>query len=162
LTTNAPRAATARKLSEMDDYDAMPYDPILVKPMRDEAVALGAEELLTAAAVDAFLKKTEGVSVLLVNSVCGCAAGGARPGLKLALQATPKPDAVATVFAGQDLDAVKRAREHFEGAPPSSPAIAVFKGGKLKKLIQRWEIEGRLPQQIADAVKSAVAFAATA
>jgi putative YphP/YqiW family bacilliredoxin len=134
----------------------MPYDPVLVKPMRDEAVALGAKELTTPADVDAFLKAGPGVAVLLVNSVCGCAAGGARPGLKMALQSLVKPDRVGTVFAGQDVDATKRAREYFEGQPPSSPAIAVFKDGKLGRLIQRWDIEGRLPNQIADAVKTAV------
>ncbi len=133
----------------------MPYDPMLVKPMRDEAVALGAKELMNAADVDAFLKAGSGTAVLLVNSVCGCAAGGARPGLKMALQSLIKPDRVGTVFAGQDVDAVKRAREHFGTNPPSSPAIAIFKDGKLGKLIQRWEIEGRLPGQIADAVKTA-------
>lgn len=133
----------------------MPYDPMLVKPMRDEAVALGAKELTSAADVDAFLKGAPGTAILLVNSVCGCAAGGARPGLKLALQTAVKPDRVGTVFAGQDVEATKRAREHFDGAQPSSPAIAVFKDGKLGKLIQRWEIEGRLPNQIADAVKQA-------
>ncbi|HYC78498.1 MAG TPA: BrxA/BrxB family bacilliredoxin [Planctomycetota bacterium] len=132
----------------------MPYDPMLVKPMREEAVALGARELLTPADVDAFVAGP-GTAVLLVNSVCGCAAGGARPGLALALRGGLKADRVGTVFAGQDVEATRRAREHFDGAPPSSPAIAVFKDGKLKKLIQRWEIEGRLAPQIAEAVTAA-------
>jgi putative YphP/YqiW family bacilliredoxin len=132
----------------------MPYDPVLVQPFRDEAVKLGAKELRTPAEVDAFLKE-KGTAVLLVNSVCGCAAGGARPGLAMALASKIKPDRVGTVFAGQDVEATQRARANFGGAVPSSPAIAFFKDGKIAKVIQRQEIEGRLPQQIAEAVKTA-------
>jgi bacilliredoxin len=127
----------------------MPYDPMLVKPMREELTRLGVQELLTAADVDRVLASKSGTAMVVVNSVCGCAAGGARPGIALALKHSVKPDTIATVFAGQDTEATARARSYFEGNPPSSPAIALFKDGKLVRLIQRWEIEGRDPRQIA-------------
>lgn len=127
----------------------MPYDPMMVKPMREELTRLGVQELVTAADVDRVMAKKSGTAMIFVNSVCGCAAGGARPGLAMALQHTVKPDTIATVFAGQDVEATARARSYFEGNPPSSPAIALFKDGKLAKLVQRWEIEGRDPKQIA-------------
>jgi putative YphP/YqiW family bacilliredoxin len=127
----------------------MPYDPMMVKPMREEVTRLGVEELLTPADVDRLLARKSGTALIFVNSVCGCAAGGARPGLAMALQHAVKPDVVATVFAGQDVEATARARSYFEGNPPSSPAIALFKDGKLARLVQRWEIEGRDPRQIA-------------
>jgi putative YphP/YqiW family bacilliredoxin len=132
----------------------MPYDPMLVKPMREELTRLGVEELLTAADVDRVLSK-KGTALIFVNSVCGCAAGGARPGLAIALKHSVKPDVIATVFAGQDVEAVNRARSHFEGNPPSSPAVALFKDGKLARLVQRWEIEGRDPRQIAQELTAA-------
>jgi putative YphP/YqiW family bacilliredoxin len=127
----------------------MPYDPMLVKPMREELTRLGVQELLSAADVDRVLASKSGTAMIVVNSVCGCAAGGARPGIALALKHAVKPDTIATVFAGQDVEATAKARSYFEGNPPSSPAIAVFKDGKLARLIQRWEIEGRMPQQVA-------------
>jgi putative YphP/YqiW family bacilliredoxin len=127
----------------------MPYDPMMVKPMREELTRLGVKELTTAADVDQLLASKSGTAMIVVNSVCGCAAGGARPGIALALKHGVKPDSIATVFAGQDVEATARARSYFEGNPPSSPAIAIFKDGKLARLIQRWEIEGRMPQQIA-------------
>jgi putative YphP/YqiW family bacilliredoxin len=127
----------------------MPYDEMMVKPMREELTRLGVKELRTAADVDAVLSKKSGTAMVVVNSVCGCAAGGARPGIALALKHTVKPDVVATVFAGQDIEATAKARSYFEGNPPSSPAIALFKDGKLARLVQRWEIEGRDPRQIA-------------
>jgi putative YphP/YqiW family bacilliredoxin len=127
----------------------MPYDPMLVKPMREELTRLGVQELLTPADVDRVLARKSGTAMIIVNSVCGCAAGGARPGIAIALQHTVKPDTIATVFAGQDVEATARARSYFEGNPPSSPAIALFKDGKLARLVQRWEIEGRDPRQIA-------------
>lgn len=126
----------------------MPYDPMLVKPMREEVTRLGVKELTNAAEVDQFIAR-KGTALVFVNSVCGCAAGGARPGLAIALTHGVKPDAVGTVFAGQDLEATQRARSYFEGNPPSSPAMALFKDGKLARLIQRWEIEGRDPRQVA-------------
>ena len=127
----------------------MPYDETMVKPMREELTRLGVQELRTAADVDKLLAKKSGTAMIVVNSVCGCAAGGARPGIALALKHTAKPDVVATVFAGQDVEATAKARSYFEGNPPSSPAIALFKDGKLARLVQRWEIEGRDPRQIA-------------
>jgi putative YphP/YqiW family bacilliredoxin len=126
----------------------MPYDEMMVKPMREELTRLGVQELRTAADVDRVLASKSGTVMIVVNSVCGCAAGGARPGIALALKHPTKPDTIATVFAGQDVEAVARARSFFGGNPPSSPAIALFKDGKLAQLIQRWEIEGRSPDQI--------------
>ena len=126
----------------------MPYDPMMVKPMREELTRLGVEELLTPADVDRVMAK-KGSTLIFVNSVCGCAAGGARPGLAIALAHPVKPDTIATVFAGQDIEATKQARTFFGNNPPSSPAIALFKDGQLVRLIQRWEIEGRDPRQLA-------------
>jgi putative YphP/YqiW family bacilliredoxin len=132
----------------------MPYDPMLVKPMREELTRIGVQELLTGADVDRVMAG-KGTTLVFVNSVCGCAAGGARPALALALKHPVRPDTVATVFAGQDLEATSRARSFFEGNAPSSPAIALFKDGKLARLIQRWEIEGRDPRQIAQDLTAA-------
>src|SRR5688572_13112440 len=105
----------------------MPYDPVLVQPMREELSRAGVEELLTPEQVDAFMERP-GTKLLVVNSVCGCAAGMARPGVRLALKHGVKPDHVGTVFAGQDLDATARARSWFPDVPPSSPSIALLKG----------------------------------
>ena len=127
----------------------MPYDPRLVQPMRQELTAIGFQELLTPADVDAFMAESQGTALIVVNSVCGCAAGMARPGVRLALQQSPRPDRLATVFAGQDLDAVARARSYFEGYPPSSPSIALFKGGELVHFVPRHQIEGRSADQVA-------------
>ena len=127
----------------------MPYDEMLVKPMREELTRLGVQELRTAADVDRVLAAKSGTVMIVVNSVCGCAAGGARPGIALALKHATKPDTIATIFAGQDVAAPARARSFFEGNAPSSPAIALFKDGKLVRLVQRFEIEGRHPEQIA-------------
>jgi putative YphP/YqiW family bacilliredoxin len=127
----------------------MPYDPQLVQPMRDEVTRLGVKELLTAKDVDAFFAKREGTALLFVNSVCGCAAGGARPALRIALQNDALPDRVATVFAGQDTDATARARSYFPDYPPSSPSIALFKEGQVVHFVPRHMIEGRDPASIA-------------
>ncbi len=127
----------------------MPYDPRLVQPMRQELTAIGFQELLTPADVDAFMAESEGTALIVVNSVCGCAAGMARPGVRLALQQSPRPDRLATVFAGQDLDAVARARSYFESYPPSSPSIALFKSGELVHFVPRHQIEGRSADQVA-------------
>src|SRR5687767_13991435 len=99
----------------------MPYSPMLVKPMRDELTAAGVEELLTGADVERWMNERQGTALLVINSVCGCAAGAARPGVRLALQGEARPDRVATVFAGQDLEATARARGFFADIPPSSP-----------------------------------------
>lgn len=127
----------------------MPYPEYLVAPMRQELVELGARECRTAADVDEVLT-SPGVVMMVVNSVCGCAAGKARPGIALALQHDKRPDLVATVFAGADLDATERARSHFTGFAPSSPSIALLKDGKLVYMVERRDIEARSAEAIAD------------
>src|SRR5688572_13960745 len=127
----------------------MPYSPLLVKPMREELASAGVEELLTSADVDAWMSQREGSALLIVNSVCGCAAGAARPGAREALRGPARPDRVATVFAGQDLEATARARSYFADIPPSSPSMALYKDGELVYFIPRHRIEGRLPQEVA-------------
>ena len=127
----------------------MPYSPMLVKPMREELTQIGVKELLTPADVDAFMNEKTGTAMLVVNSVCGCAAGMARPGVRLALQHGRRPDRVATVFAGQDLEATARARGFFPDIPPSSPSIAFLKDGELVYFIPRHRIEGRDAQMVA-------------
>ncbi len=120
------------------------YSPILVKPMREELVAAGFEELQSADAVDSFMDQEEGTAFLVINSVCGCAAGTARPGVRLALQnAKAKPDRLGTVFAGNDGEATAKARAAFPDMPPSSPSMALFKGGELVHFVPRHRIESR-------------------
>ena len=131
------------------------YDPDLVKPMREEVTSLGVSELLTPADVEKAVGKP-GTTLIFVNSVCGCAAGGARPGLRLSLLgAKKKPTQIVTVFAGMETAAVERAREFFKPYRPSSPQIALMKDGKLVKMLQRQDIEGKQPQQIADTLAAA-------
>jgi putative YphP/YqiW family bacilliredoxin len=127
----------------------MPYPEYLVAPMRQELVALGAQECRTAADVDNVVK-TPGVTMMVVNSVCGCAAGKARPGIAMALQHGNKPDQVATVFAGADVAATERAREYFTGFAPSSPAVALMRDGKVVYMVERRDIEARSAEGIAD------------
>lgn len=127
----------------------MQYDERMVTPMRSELTQLGIEELRTAAEVDAVMKEQKGTALVVVNSVCGCAARMARPAVAMALQGEKKPDHSYTVFAGQDIDATKRAREYFAGYAPSSPQIALFKDGKLVTMIERYQIEGRPADVIA-------------
>lgn len=126
----------------------MPYDPVLVQPMREELTRIGVEELTTAAAVEQFLSGDE-TRFVVVNSVCGCAAGGARPAVNIALQHETKPARVGTVFAGQDVEATAAARAAFADIPPSSPCFALFKGGKVVHFVPRHMIEGRDAQSIA-------------
>lgn len=126
----------------------MPYDPMLVQPMREDMTSMQVEELTDGAAVDAFMAR-EGSKLLFVNSVCGCAAGQARPALRLALQHGTKPDHVGTVFAGQDVEATVKARGHFEQVPPSSPSVALFKGSELAFFLPRHLIESRDANAIA-------------
>ncbi len=133
----------------------MPYSPLLVRPMREELTSIGFRELLTAADVDAWLAEKHGTALLVVNSVCGCAAGSARPGLHLALAGEARPDRCATVFAGQDLDATARARAAFADIPPSSPSIALFKDGELVYFVPRHRIEGRSPAEVAEDLRGA-------
>ncbi len=130
------------------------YDQGAVQPMRDELTSVGIKELLTPDAVDAVLSQ-KGTALVVVNSVCGCAAGNARPGVMLALQNKVIPDRLTTVFAGQERDAVQRAREQMKGYPPSSPCIALFKDGAVVFILQRHEIENRSAGMVADALVQA-------
>ena len=127
----------------------MPYSELLVRPMREELSSIGVQELRTPDEVDAFLNDKTGTALLVVNSVCGCAAGMARPGIRLALEGERRPDRVASVFAGQDLEATARARAHIADIPPSSPSMAFFKDGELVYFMPRHRIEGRDARQVA-------------
>lgn len=133
----------------------MPYDPIMVQPMRDELTRIGVRELRTAANVDEFMAEKMGTALIIVNSVCGCAAGSARPGLALALDDANRPDRIATVFAGQDLEAAQRARSYFPEYPPSSPSFVLFKDGKPVEYVSRQMVEGRDPQRVSDVLVAA-------
>src|ERR671917_1439983 len=127
----------------------MPYNPALVAPMRAEMTRMGAKELTSADEVDAVIGDQKGSMLVFVNSVCGCAAGNARPALALALKHSVLPQQVVTVFAGQDLDAVARARQYFGEYQPSSPSIALLRDGEVVHFVHRHQIEGRSPQAIA-------------
>ena len=133
----------------------MPYPEFMIAPMREELTRLGVEELRTPEAVDEAVKNSKGTVMVIVNSVCGCAAGKARPGIALALQHDVRPDTVATVFAGADIEATERARSYFTGYLPSSPSIGLFKDGQLVYMMERYQIEGKGPDQIAEDLKSA-------
>jgi len=126
------------------------YDERIVTPMRQELTRLGVQEMRTPDEVDAKLKDARGTTLVVVNSVCGCAARNARPAVAKALQHAVKPDAMTTVFAGQDGPAVQRARSYFTGYPPSSPQIGLLKDGKLVFMLERHQIEGRTSDEIAD------------
>jgi putative YphP/YqiW family bacilliredoxin len=121
----------------------MPYSPLLVKPMREELSQSGVKELMTPADVDSFMNEKTGTAMLVVNSVCGCAAGMARPGVRMALEHSRRPERIASVFAGQDLEATARARGYIPDIPPSSPSIAFWKDGELVYFMPRHRIEGR-------------------
>src|SRR4029079_11659600 len=128
----------------------MPYPEIMIQGMREELAQLGIEETKTSEAVIDAVKNTEGTVMVIVNSVCGCAAGGVRPGVAMALQnAEAKPDRAITVFAGADIDATDTAREYFAGYQPSSPSIGFLKNGELVKIFERRDLEGRHPMTIA-------------
>lgn len=127
----------------------MPYPEYLIAPMRQELTAVGARECRTPEDVDAVLK-SRGVVMMVVNSVCGCAAGKARPGIALALEHPNRPDTLATVFAGADIAATDRARGYFTNFPPSSPSIALLRDGQLLYMVERRDIESRSAQSIAD------------
>ena len=136
--------------------DDMPnYDEEAVKPMRDELVAVGFDELRTPDQVDQMVDEAAKTTLVVINSVCGCAAGGARPGVSLALQNTKIPDQLGTVFAGQDKRAVARFREKMSSFAPSSPFIALLKGGEPVKVMQRHDIEGKDANMIAGELRSA-------
>jgi putative YphP/YqiW family bacilliredoxin len=135
----------------------MPYPEIMIHGMRAELANLGIEETKTSEAVTDAVESTEGTVMVVVNSVCGCAAGGVRPGIAMAFQQSEaKPDRAITVFAGADIDATEKAREYFEGYAPSSPSIAFLKGGKLLQMFERRDLEGRPPQMIAQALIEAL------
>lgn len=127
----------------------MMYDPTMVQPMRDELTNIGFKELKTAQEVDEAMKNAKGTTLLLVNSVCGCAAGQARPGVALALTSDEVPDNLFTVFAGQDAEATFQARSYMLGYPPSSPSMALFKDGELVTMIERHQIENHSAEQVA-------------
>lgn len=131
----------------------MNYPEEICAPMRAELTSVGFIELKTPEDVAILLEKKEGISLLMINSVCGCAAGNARPAVKRAITFDKKPDVFATVFAGQDIGATAKAREYMLPYPASSPSIAVFKDGKLVHFIERHHIEGRAAEMIADNLK---------
>ena len=133
----------------------MMYDERMVAPMRAEITDLGVQELRTAAAVDAALKEAAGTQLVVVNSICGCSARNMRPAVGMALQHAATPDHRFTVFAGNDVDATRQVRTYFTGYAPSSPSIAVLKDGKLVHMIERWQIEGRSAEVIAEELKAA-------
>src|SRR5437660_12733375 len=133
----------------------MPYPEEVIRPMREELTRLGVQELRTPEAVDETLKNSTGTIMVVVNSICGCAAGKARPGIALALQNEVRPDKVVTVFAGGDVEATERARSYFAGYAPSSPSIGILKDGQLVYMMERYQIEGRGPTEIADELKRA-------
>ena len=124
------------------------YPEIMIIPMREELTRLGVEELRTPTAVEQFVNRS-GVSMVVVNSVCGCAAGRMRPAVRMALENTAKPDHVGTVFAGQDRDATEKARSYFDGYVPSSPSIAILRDGQIVHMMQRSDIEHRDATDIA-------------
>jgi bacilliredoxin len=128
----------------------MPYSELLIKPMREDLTKLGIEETRTPEQVDAAINNTEGTVMVVVNSVCGCAAGKARPGVALALNHNVLPNKTITVFAGADIEATDRARSYFKGYQPSSPSIALLQNGELVHILERYQIEGRGAEAIAD------------
>ncbi len=133
----------------------MPYPEFFVAPMRAELTSLGVEELRTSADVDAAVRNTAGTLLVVVNSVCGCAAGKARPGLALALRHGVRPDRLTSVFAGFDTDATNQARAYFTGVMPSSPSIGLLKNGTLVYMLERHQIENRTALEIAEELSRA-------
>lgn len=128
----------------------MPFDPVMIQPFRDELLELGIKELYTPQDVDATISNNKGTLLVVINSVCGCAAGKARPAIRKALQHNAVPDHKVSVFAGQEVDATARLREQWlQGIPPSSPAIALYKDNELVHFIPRFKIEGRIAEEIA-------------
>lgn len=133
----------------------MPYPEIMIHGMRQELAKLGIEETKTPEQVQEAVENTKGTVMVVVNSVCGCAAGGVRPGIAMALQNEAVPDKAITVFAGADIDATDVARDYFTGYAPSSPSIGILKDGQLVKMFERRDLEGRHPMQIASALVDA-------
>jgi putative YphP/YqiW family bacilliredoxin len=132
------------------------YPEIMVIPMREELTRLGIEELRTPEAVDQALKARSGTTLVVVNSICGCAAGRMRPAVRMALEKAAHPDKAYTVFAGQDTGATERARSYFTGQPPSSPSIAILREGRLVYMMPRRDIESREAPAIATDLKAAL------
>ena len=133
----------------------MPYPELMIAPMREDLRRIGFKELTTRDEVDAALADEKRTTLLVVNSMCGCAAGAARPAIQMSLPHKNKPEVLTTVFAGQDMDATERAREYITGYPPSSPAVALFRDGELVWMLERHQIQGRFPHQIAEDLKRA-------
>lgn len=127
----------------------------MIRPMREDLVRLGFKELRTPEAVDSTIPNSQGTLMVVVNSICGCAAGKARPGVAMALQNETRPDDLATVFAGADIEATEKARSYMTGYGPSSPSIALFKNGQLVYMLERFQIEGRDASQIAAELQKA-------
>jgi putative YphP/YqiW family bacilliredoxin len=132
----------------------MPYSELMIRPMREELTSIGVEELRTPEDVDRTVN-SEGTVMVVVNSICGCAAGRARPGIAQALRHSVRPDKVATVFAGADIEATEKARTYFTGYEPSSPSIALLKDGKLVWMLERRQIEGKDATQVANELTEA-------
>ena len=133
----------------------MPYSELLIKPMREDLSRLGIKETRRPEEVDEAIKNTKGTVMVVVNSVCGCAAGKARPGVALALRHHVKPDNIITVFAGADIEATERARSYFKGYQPSSPSIGLLRDGELIYMMERRQIEGKEAPEIAKELASA-------
>ena len=133
----------------------MPYSEILIKPMREDLTRIGIEETRSPEQVEEAINNTKGTLLVVVNSVCGCAAGKARPGIAMALRNEAKPDRTITVFAGADIEATAKARDHFAPYPPSSPQIGLFKDGRLVFMLERHQIENRFAEQIAQELTQA-------
>jgi len=131
------------------------YPEIMVIPMREELTRLGVQELRSTEEVDRAISNQSGTAMVVVNSICGCAAGRMRPAIRIALQGANRPEKLFTVFAGQDLEATEQARKYFTGYPPSSPSIAIFRDGKLVHMLQRSDIEHREATDIAVELKTA-------
>lgn len=149
--THEERTTTVqpREIRILSERSPVVYPEFFIAPMREELTRLGVRELRTAAEVDEALTKTPGTVMVVVNSVCGCAAGKARPGVALALQHPVRPDLVTTVFAGADSEATERARSYVAGYPPSSPSIAILRDGKLLYMMERHQIENQTAETIA-------------
>ena len=133
----------------------MPYSELMIRPMREELTRIGVEEMRTPEDVDRTLADSKGTVMVVVNSICGCAAGKARPGIARALQHRVRPDKVTTVFAGADIEATEKARSYFTGYEPSSPSIALLKDGQLVYMMERRQIEGKDAFQVANELTQA-------
>lgn len=128
----------------------MPYSELMIRPMREELTRIGIEELRSPEDVQDTIENSKGTVMVIVNSICGCAAGKARPGIARALQHSVRPDKVGTVFAGADIEATEKARSYFTGYEPSSPSIALLKDGQIVYMMERRQIEGRDASQVAN------------